>query len=169
MTRSSVAVLFLFVGSLATGCMPVEDETADTVGEEPEGHSVSSEQENVGEAVAAASPNDIRWAIQHGAASAACAAASPENDSSSAHAVIPKPSGGTCAGACLANTGGVYKYCRTSIAVGEILPTQATSYTQVISRNYRYSCSAGSGGLDEVLGLGVDPGTVYTAYCCCYY
>jgi len=87
---------------LMTSCASIEPDTA-SQGPEP-----------MGEAVSAATVDDIRWAIQHGAASAACAAASGEWDSPTGHVVIAKPSGVTCTAACAANTGGSFNSCRTS-------------------------------------------------------
>lgn len=110
---------------------------------------------------------DLRWMIQHGAAGAACAAASPVGDSGSGHVVLPKPNGVTCTAACAANTGGNYASCRTSIAIGSILPTQATSYTDVVSQNYNYGCGDNQSAYDETMGKGLT--TSYTAYCCCYH
>lgn len=128
--------------------------------------SQDTEHELVGEAQNAIASNDIRWAIQHGAASAACAAASPENDSWNGHIVIAKPAGVTCSAACAANTSGSYTNCRTAIAVGTIRMTQAADYTDRLAENYRYKCSSAFGG-DEVLGQGADANG-YTTYCCCY-
>ncbi|WP_437304838.1 hypothetical protein [Sorangium sp. So ce388] len=141
------------------GCVPQSDsdESADAI----------DPQEQVGEIASAATADDIRWAIQHGAASAACAAASPAWDSPLAHAVVTKPSGVSCTAACAANTGGLFTSCRTSIAVGTIRMTQATSYTDIVSRNYRYDCSSAQAAWDEVQGHGVD-NNWQTAYCCCY-
>lgn len=114
-----------------------------------------------------AAATDIRWAIQHGAAGSACAAASPVGDSAFDHVVVPKPSGVNCAAACAANTAGVYPFCRTSIAIGSIRPTQATAYTNVVALNYNYGCNDSQAAYDEVAGQGLD--SSYTAYCCCYH
>lgn len=115
----------------------------------------------------AAATTDVRWAIQHGAAAGACAAASPVGDSVFDHVVVPKPSGVNCAAACAANTAGVYPFCRTSIAIGSIRSTQATAYTDVVSRNYNYGCGDSQAAYDEVAGQGLD--SSYTAYCCCFH
>jgi hypothetical protein len=112
---------------------------------------------------AAATQFDLRWAMQHAAAAGACAAASPQADSPSEHVVIVRPAGINCVAACAANTGGQFVTCRTQIAVGSILPTQAKAYTDVVSRNYNYSCSVANVG-DELSGFGGP----YTNYCCCY-
>jgi hypothetical protein len=114
---------------------------------------------------------DLRWAMQHAAAAGACAAASPVGDSGLEHVVVPKPSGVTCAAACSANTGGTYTSCRTSIAIGSILPTQATSYSAVLAKNYNYPCTDNQAAYDETKGNGIDTnaGGPYSAYCCCYH
>ena len=110
---------------------------------------------------------DLRWAMMHAAAGGACAAASPIGDSSWEHAVIPKPSGVTCASACSNNTSGGYPFCRTSIAIGAVRPTRATAYSQVVSTNYNYGCGDTQAAYDEVLGQGLN--SSYTAFCCCYH
>jgi hypothetical protein len=118
-------------------------------------------------AITAAAPRyDLRWAMMHAAAGSACAAASPVGDSGSAHVVLAKPSGVTCSAACAANTGGTYTQCRTSIAIGSIRPTQATSYTDVVAIDYNYGCGDAQAAYDEVNGQGT--ATSYAAYCCCY-
>jgi hypothetical protein len=121
-------------------------------------------------AINAASPKfDLRWAMQHAAAAGACAAVSMQDDSADGHVVIPRGTGVTCTAACLANTGGTYPNCKTQIAVGAILPTQATAYTDVISMNYNYDCNNLNGG-DEVMGQGLEASNgTYTDYCCCYH
>lgn len=110
---------------------------------------------------------DLRWAMQHAAAAGACAAVSPIGDSGIAHTVLPKPSGVTCASACL-NNGGVTNTCRTSIAIGLIRLTQATAYNQSVATNYNYGCNDNQAAYDEILGQGMAGGASYTAYCCCY-
>jgi len=118
-------------------------------------------------AVTAAAPQyDLRWMMQHAAAGAACAAASPAGDSQAGHVVLSKPTGVTCAAACAANTAGAYTSCRTSIAIGSVRPTQATAYTDVLAQNYNYGCSDSQSNYDEVAGQGLN--SSYTAYCCCY-
>jgi hypothetical protein len=120
-------------------------------------------------AISASAPKyDLRWMMQHAAAAAACAAASPVGDSGYQHVLLPKPSGVTCAAACAANTGGTYTQCRTSIAVGSILPTQAAQYTDILAENYNYGCNDSQSAYDEVKGQGLVPADPYTAYCCCY-
>ncbi len=110
---------------------------------------------------------DLRWAMQHAAASGACAAASPQNDSLAGHIVIPRKWNTTCASACANNTGGDYTNCRTMIAVGSVRMTQATSHNDVVGRNYNYSCDTTGGNGDEVDGFGLnDDGA--SIYCCCY-
>jgi hypothetical protein len=109
---------------------------------------------------------DLRWAMQHASAAAACAASSPVSDSSFEHVVIAKPRGVTCAAACLGNTQGTWTACRTSIAVGSIRLTQATAPTDILAKNYNYSCADGQALFDEVAGDGLD--SSYSAYCCCY-
>jgi hypothetical protein len=119
-------------------------------------------------AVSAAAPKyDLRWMMQHAAAAGACAAASPVGDSGDGHVVLPKPVGVTCMAACAANTAGVYTSCRTSIAIGTILPTQAAAYTDVVAQDYNYGCGDSQSSYDEVMGQGLT--TSYTAYCCCYH
>ena len=113
----------------------------------------------------AAAKFDLRWMMQHAAAGAACAAASPAGDSGSGHVVIPHAAGVTCAASCAANSGG-FPMCRTSIAIGTIRPTQAAAYTDVVANNYNYGCNDGQSFYDEVMGLGLT--SSYTAYCCCY-
>jgi len=44
--------------------------------------------------------------------------------------------------------------------------TQASSYTDILSHNYRYSCSSDQAAWDELQGLGID-NNWQTAYCCC--
>jgi hypothetical protein len=110
---------------------------------------------------------DLRWAMSHAAAGGACAAASPVGDSGWGHVVVPKPSGATCASACANNTEGGYTFCRTSIAIGSVRPTRATSYSQFVSSNYNYGCNDSQAAYDEVLGQGLD--SSYTAFCCCYH
>jgi hypothetical protein len=116
---------------------------------------------------AAATQYDLRWMMQHAAAAAACASASPVGDSGAAHVVLPRPSGVTCAAACAANTGGSYTTCRTSIAIGSVKTTEATAYTDVLSTNYNYGCGDIQAAYDEVVGAGLT--SSYTAYCCCYH
>ena len=82
------------------------------------------------------------------------------------HVVIAKPSGVTCTAACAANTGGSFTSCRTSIAVGTIRMTQASSYTDILSHNYRYSCSSDQAAWDELQNMGID-NNWKTAYGCC--
>jgi hypothetical protein len=116
--------------------------------------------------------NDLRWMMQHAAAGAACAAQSPVGDSGYEHVVLPKPSGVNCTAACAANTGGVYTQCRTTIAIGDISPTQATAYTDVLAKDYNYGCSDGQAAYDEVKGQGLGTAgdtSAYTSYCCCYH
>jgi hypothetical protein len=110
---------------------------------------------------------DLRWMAQHAAAAGACAAASPIGDSPNGHVVVPKPAAVTCTAACAANTSGIHTNCRTSIAVGSILPTQAQSYTDIVALNYNYGCGDSQSAYDEVAGQGLS--TDYTAYCCCYH
>jgi hypothetical protein len=118
-------------------------------------------------AITAAAPKyDLRWAMQHAAAGAACAAASPVGDSGSNHVVLAKPTGVTCAAACAANTAGTFTLCRTSIAIGSIRPTQAALYTDVLALDYNYGCADSQSAYDEVSGQGIS--SSYTAYCCCY-
>ncbi len=158
-STTSLALLTVMVvfGVSACGADPDADSATEAQGTE----------ERVGEQASAITSDDIRWALQHSAASGACAAASPETDSAWHHVVVPKPGGVTCTAACAANTGGTFTNCRTAIAVGTIRMTQAASYTNVVGHNYRYRCSDAFGGYDEVLGQGADSG-VYTVYCCCY-
>jgi hypothetical protein len=117
---------------------------------------------------------DLRWMMQHAAVAAACAAASPTGDSPSGHVVLPKPAGVTCTAACAATTGGAFTNCRTGIAVGEILPTEAQAYTDIVSHDYNYGCGDNQSYFDEVLGdglaadAGAHPSSFYTEYCCCY-
>jgi hypothetical protein len=108
---------------------------------------------------------DIGWALQHAAAGAACAAASPAGDSGSHHVVVPKPGGTTCTNACALNAGG-FPSCRTAIAIGSIMRTQATAYTDNVALNYNYSCEDSQAAYDEVVGQGLT--SSYTTYCCCY-
>ena len=120
-------------------------------------------------AVAYSDPKfDLRWTIMHGAASAACAAASPAGDSGLSHVVLTHPQGVTCAAACAANTNGQFNNCRTSIAVGSIRQTQALLPTDVVSINYNYGCGDAQKAYDETKGEGVSDGS-YAAYCCCYH
>jgi len=109
---------------------------------------------------------DLRWAMQHAAAGGACAAASPVGDSVAGHVVLPKPTGVTCTAACAANTAGMYTQCRTSIAIGTIRMTQATSNSDQVALNYNYGCGDSQASYDEVGGTGLT--SSYTAYCCCY-
>jgi hypothetical protein len=67
----------------------------------------------------------------------------------------------------MANSGGVYTNCRTAIAVGSVLPTQAHTYTDVIANNYNYGCMDSQSGYDEVAGQGLS--SSYVEYCCCYH
>lgn len=108
---------------------------------------------------------DIGWALQHAAAAGACAAASPIGDSGSHHVVVPKPSGTTCSNACALNSAG-FPSCRTAIAIGSVMRTQATAYTDQVAFNYNYSCEDTQSAYDEVLGQGLT--SSYTTYCCCY-
>jgi len=110
--------------------------------------------------------SDLRWMMQHAAAGAACAAASPIGDSGSGHVVIPHPSGVSCAAACLANTAGTFTACRTSIAIGSVMTTQATKYTDQVAQNYNYGCNDAQAAYDETKGQGLS--SSYAAYCCCY-
>jgi hypothetical protein len=109
---------------------------------------------------------DIAWLIQHGAANAGCAAASPVGDSSWHHIVIPHEAGKTCTNSCAQDTGADYTNCRTSIAIGSLLRTRATSYGEVVGRNYNYGCNDSQNSYDEVQSQGLT--SSYTAYCCCY-
>jgi len=112
---------------------------------------------------------DIRWAMQHAAANAACAAASPVVDSPQGHVVIPHQAGATCTYSCANNTSGAFTQCRTSIAIGNIRMTQATAYSDVVGENYNYGCNDSQARFDETLGQGLqDTLNHYTAYCCCY-
>jgi hypothetical protein len=122
--------------------------------------------ENYNAGVAAAAQLDPRWMMQHAAAGAACAAASPVADSVADHVLLAKPGGVTCAAACAANTAGSYTNCRTSIAIGNVRTTPATAYTDVLARDYNYGCNDSQNAYDEVMGQGLN--TSYTAYCCCY-
>jgi hypothetical protein len=115
----------------------------------------------------AATQYDLRWMTMHAAAAGACAAASPPGDSQDGHVVLVKPAGATCTSACMANSGGVYTNCRTAIAVGSVLPTQAHTYTDVIANNYNYGCMDSQSGYDEVTGQGLS--SSYVEYCCCYH
>ena len=110
---------------------------------------------------------DLRWSMQHAAAAAGCAAASPIGDSGQGHVVLAKPSGVTCNTACM-NNGGLMNKCRTSIAIGQIRLPQATAYNQVLATNYNYGCFDTQQAYDEILGQGMNAGSSYTAYCCCY-
>jgi hypothetical protein len=122
----------------------------------------------VGAVTAAAPKYDLRWLMQHAAASAACAALSPTNDSGSGHVVLPRSAGVACSASCAANSGG-FTSCRAMVAIGQILPTQAAAYSDIISTNYNYSCADTQNGFDEVKGQGVDgSSSFYTGYCCCY-
>jgi hypothetical protein len=106
--------------------------------------------------------------MQHAAASGACAAASPVGDSGWGHVVIVRPAGVTCTAACPATNAGNYTHCRTQIAVGAILMTQAKNAGDVVATNYNYSCDATNGG-DELTGQGLESANgFYTSYCCCY-
>jgi hypothetical protein len=109
---------------------------------------------------------DLRWAMQHAAAGGACAAASPVADSYTMHIVIPHRAGRSCADSCMFDTDGLYTNCRTSIAIGQVRPTRATAYNQVVSTNYNYICGDSQQNYDEVMTQGLD--SSYTAYCCCY-
>jgi hypothetical protein len=108
---------------------------------------------------------DIGWALQHAAAAGACAAASPVGDSGSHHVVLPKPGGVTCTNACMLNSAG-FTNCRTAIAIGSVMRTQATAYTDNVALNYNYSCEDSQSAYDEVAGQGLT--SSYTTYCCCY-
>lgn len=108
---------------------------------------------------------DIGWALQHSAAAAGCAASSPVGDSEFHHVVLPKPSGSSCAQACAQN-GSPLVNCRTSIAIGQVMRTKATAYTDVVATNFNYGCDDNQPRFDEVLGESFPD--YYTAYCCCY-
>ena len=118
------------------------------------------------ENVAGPGGDHIEWLVRHGAASAACAAASPQNDSTLYHSVIPYQAGNSCATSC-ATHGGARNLCRTSIAVGSLTRIKATQYGEVVGENYRYSCdrSFPTDANDEVLASDTSG---YSAYCCCY-
>jgi hypothetical protein len=122
-------------------------------------------QVQLGDVAWAATQYDPRWVMQHAAASAGCAASSPDSDSTWNHVVLVKPSGVTCAAACATNAPD-YPTCRIAIAVGSILPRQATAYTDLVGLNYKYSCDDGQSAYDEVLGQGLT--SSYSSYCCCY-
>lgn len=110
------------------------------------------------------SPLDLRWAIMHGAASAACAAASPVGDSGASHAVLPRPAGTTCTAHCATSN---HPKCRTAIAIGSLLLTQAVNYSDAVGLNYNYGCEDNQNGYDEVKGQGLADAS-YVQYCCCY-
>lgn len=113
---------------------------------------------------------DLGWRSQHAAAGGACAAGSEAGDSGSHHVVLVRPSGVTCTNACASNAPG-FPSCLTSVAIGQILPTQATAYTDVVATNYNYGCEDSQAAYDEVMGqglMGQGLSNTYTAYCCCY-
>jgi hypothetical protein len=109
---------------------------------------------------------DLRWMVMHGAAAAACAAASPVKDSSRGHLVIPRHPGMTCTQQCATSPGAVQTACRTAIAIGSIRASQARAYSDVVSQNYNYGCDDNMNAYDETAGSGLDDS--YAAYCCCY-
>jgi hypothetical protein len=108
--------------------------------------------------------NDNLWMMHHVAASAACAASSPESDSGFGHIVLPGMAGTSCTARCASTD---WSNCRIAIAVGSTMTTQATSHDASVNSNYKYSCSDAQNSYDEVKGQGRV--SSYSKYCCCYH